>query len=411
MRRVKLLLILLFLIILLTGCFDKSELEELAYVIVIGIDKGEVNGFEVTYQIGNPQVGSSDRVSAGKEPASEIITLTVPDLVTVRDLANISVSREVTYSHLKVIITGEELARSGEAFKLFDSVLRDEAIKQEVMLIVSKEKASEFIRGNEHELETRPHKHYDFMSRRWEETGLVPDATLLRFIPRTLDDAGLFLSTYATAKKGETIYGYEDQYLAGQVKKEGGNPIQMIGSAVLKEGRMIGTLNGEATKVVMLLRPQKVRRSMLASYADPLVKGQRIAARWMKTEPTRIKMNLSTDIPKIDVVVPIKMMILAIDSGIDYVEDLERQKLLKDSIASSLERKSMEVIKKTQQEFKGDPFQWYLIARQQFWTLDEYKNYDWMKKYPRAEINVKYDIELTNFGRQFRPFNKEDIKD
>jgi len=409
MRKVKLLLLILSLT-LLTGCFDKVELEDLAYVVVIGIDKGADNGFEVTYQIGNPQVGSSDRVQA-EEPASEIITMNVPDLATVRDLANVSVSREVTYAHLKAIITGEELTRSKESLTLLDAVLRDQAIKQDVMLIVSKEKASEFIRGNKHELETRPHKHYEFMSRRWEETGLVPNSTLLKFFPRILGDAGLFLSTYATTKKSKTHYGYEDEYLAGQVKKEGGNSMQMIGAAVLKEGRMIGTLNGEEVKITLLLRPNTVRSSMLASYADPLAKDKRIAASWSKTEPTKIKMDLSTDIPKVDVVVPIKMEILSIASGIDYVEDLKKQKLLKEAIARSLEQKSMKVVKKTQQEFKGDPFQWYLIARKQFWTLAEYKKYNWMKKYPTAEVRVKYDIEFTNFGRQLKPFNKEYIKD
>ncbi|TDX48034.1 Ger(x)C family spore germination protein [Orenia marismortui] len=398
MRSVKLILVFMILI-LLTGCFNRVELEEMAYVVVIGLDKGEAGGFEVTYQIGNPQVGSSDRVQAEGEPPSEIVTLTAPDITTARDLANISVSREVTYAHLKVLVTGEKLTRSGEAFTLLDSVLRDEAIKQEVMLIVSKEKASEFIRGNKHKLETRPHKHYEFMARRWKETGLVPDATLLRFFPRTLGDAGLFLSTYATSKKGKSKYGYEDEYLAGQVKKEGGNPIQMIGSAVLKEGKMIGTLTGEETKLSLLLRPHTVRNSILASYSDPLAKEKRIAARWMKTKDTQIEMDLSTDTPKIDVIVPLKFEILSIASGIDYIENLEKQKILKDSIASSLEDKAKQLVNRTQQEFKGDPFQWYLIARKEFWTLDEYIKYNWMKSYPRAEVNIRFDIKIVNFGR------------
>ncbi|WP_018247436.1 Ger(x)C family spore germination C-terminal domain-containing protein [Orenia marismortui] len=131
----------------------------------------------------------------------------------------------------------------------------------------------------------------------------------------------------------------------------------------------------------------------------------------MKTKDTQIEMDLSTDTPKVDVIVPVKFEILSIASGIDYIENLEKQKILKDSIASSLEDKAMRLVNRTQQEFKGDPFQWYLIARKEFWTLDEYIKYNWMKSYPRAEVNIRFDIKTVNFGRQFRPFKKEEIKD
>ncbi len=41
--------------------------------------------------------------------------------------------------------------------------------------------------------------------------------------------------------------------MAGQVPKRGGNPVQLIGSAVFKEGKMIGKLTGEETRIAILL--------------------------------------------------------------------------------------------------------------------------------------------------------------
>ena len=44
-----------FLAFVLTGCWDRVELEEQAYVIVIGIDQGKGNLLSVTYQIANTE--------------------------------------------------------------------------------------------------------------------------------------------------------------------------------------------------------------------------------------------------------------------------------------------------------------------------------------------------------------------
>lgn len=43
----------------LTGCWDKTELDQKAYVIGIGLDAHEKEGkIKVTYLVANPEVGS-----------------------------------------------------------------------------------------------------------------------------------------------------------------------------------------------------------------------------------------------------------------------------------------------------------------------------------------------------------------
>ena len=45
--------------LLLAGCYDMSETDKRAYVVRIGLDKGEEEGsVKVTYLISNPEVGS-----------------------------------------------------------------------------------------------------------------------------------------------------------------------------------------------------------------------------------------------------------------------------------------------------------------------------------------------------------------
>jgi hypothetical protein len=59
-----------------------------------------------------------------------------------------------------------------------------------------------------------------------------------------------------------------------------------------------------------------------------------------------------------------------------------------------------EVIKKTQEDYKAEPFGWSLYARKEFRTLKEYMEFDWMKTYPRMDIKVDVELRFGEFGRQ-----------
>lgn len=409
----KRILLVLVLASLLTGCWDRRELEEQAFVVVIGIDEGEGrNNISVTFQIANPQVGSSDRATAQNEPASDIVTLSSPDFLTARDLINSKVTRRVTFSHAKILVVGEKLARSEHFFELMMATIRDPQIRRGMNIIVSREKAADFIRNNKPQLETRPHKFYDFMVGRWEDTGLVPISDINRFFQRTEADDGLYLSIYGTAKKHKTKKkGYEDDYLPGEIETEGGDPVQMIGSAVFKEGRMIGRMSGEETRIALNLREKTDADEMMVTFPDPLSKKHRVSLRFIMRNHSKVKVDVHRPRPLISVYLPLEVEIMSIPSAINYVDDLEKQEILKEGIRKGLEKKHRAFIKRTQEEFGADPFQWGLAVRREFWTRDEYERYHWMQQYPKAEVHLEYDVKITRFGKQMRPQSIKQIKD
>ncbi|ERJ12050.1 Ger(x)C family spore germination protein [Haloplasma contractile] len=447
MRGLKIICIILISIVL-TGCWDGDELEDQSYVVAMGIDKGlEEDNLVITLQIANPQVGSSDTAKAEKEPAQEIITFLVPDMVVIRDLANISVSRRITYDQMRTMIVSEELMKEGMFFNLLDSITRDPEFQRDVKLIISKEKANEFINNQKHLLETRPHKHYAFMAERWKDTGLSPETEIGHLLQRTEEDAGLYLAAYATVvkeeekgkqdgeqtqstqggqesetqKSGESEdqlklkegqkYGKEDDYIAGEVIKKGGNPTQMIGSAVIKEGVMIGTLTGEETRLALLMRPKSEVSNWKAVYKDPLHEKKHISARLLKAGKTDIKVNIKDGKLTIDCKVKADLKILLIRSFENYISDIKLQKKLEQSIEKQLEIKAMDLVEKTQQDLNGDIFQWHLPGRKEFLTVNEYKDFNWMEQYPNAIVNVEFDISITNFGKQLDPIDADEIRE
>ena len=61
---------------LLSGCWDRKELEDKAYVIGLGLDKSEHEGkIKVTMLIANPEVGSVQGGGGSIEKPKEIIHL------------------------------------------------------------------------------------------------------------------------------------------------------------------------------------------------------------------------------------------------------------------------------------------------------------------------------------------------
>jgi spore germination protein KC len=411
MRRI-MMAINIIIMLVFTGCWDKNELEELGYVAAIGVDLREDRRMVVTYQIQNPQVGSSVRAEAQNEKESSIITLDAADILSARETSGANISRKIDFSQANILILGEEFAKSETCFENLSELLREREIKSDISIVVCREKAAEFIRNNRPSLETRPMKFYDLMARRWKETGLAPPADLHMLTQKTERDKGLFLAIYATAKESyKKELREEDQYLPGEVPLKSTNPTQIIGSAVFKEGKMFSNLTGEETRIVLNLRPEARFSGINVTYKDPLDEKYRISARLYKVKSPQLKIDISDEKPKIDVKLELEIRITNIPSHIDYVEDLEKQKVLKRSIEEDIKEETNSLIEKTQRELKAEPFNWRPIAASKFWTYEDLKKYDWMGKYSEAEINFDVEVKLKDFGKELKPSSLERIRD
>lgn len=408
------------MIFLLTGCWDKKEVEERSYVVAIGLDlpKGvdieKEQAVDVTFQFSNPKLNVKGATSAEGTEMKDIVTLTAPDFVTARNMANSFVTREVSFSHNKVLIISEELARTEIFYQMLSTAFKDREMRRETNIIVTEGKASEFISKNKPEMMVRPHRYYQFLIDRAVETGMVPESTINRFFAITDGDADLFLAMYGSYNKNNNETGFqdEDQYIAGQVPKKGGNPLQLIGSAVFKEGKMIGTLTGEETRITRFLDNTSKLRDLFSSFQDPLDKRYKIAVRLKQTKSLKVKIISRNGPPKIEITYPLDVKVLSVPSMIDYADNLENQKKLKTALENKLKENAENLIEKTQKEFKGEPFYWSLYIRPLFSTVKEYEEWDWMNKnYPFADIHIIMDVEMVGFGKQLKEVNMEKVRD
>lgn len=405
---------LLILMVSLSGCWDQQELEKKAYVIAIGLDKAKGDRLiKITYQIANPEVGSQQQGGSAKEPPDEIISFTTNDLISARTTANVITAKQISYDLLGIIIVSEEFAENEEFIRWIYDATKGMEIRRDTKLVVSNEKANVFIKENNPKLETRPHVYFELTLKRGTETGMIPDSDLLKFFRITEADASLFLAANgSTQKSGPNEEQSEDKFSAGEFNFEGKtNRTNFAGSAVFKEGKMIGKLTGEETRLTVLLNETLQASDILATFPDPYNKKYQIATRITKKNPNKVVMDLKSGRPKINVTVPLTVDVLTNHSMVDYAGDREKRKTLEKQIAKNLKKKMEDLIKRTQEEFKGEPFGWSLTARKKFPTVPEYESFNWMKTYPDMKIVVDVAIKFSSFGRQGKLPEKQKVRD
>ena len=111
-------------------------------------------------------------------------------------------------------------------------------------------------------------------------------------------------------------------------------------------------------------------------------------------------MNLKGAKPKIMITIPLKFEIMSNPSMVNYAKSKKNRQILQEHIVNHMKTMNEDFFKKTQTELKGVPYPLSLYARKYFGTIQEFKKFNWPKSYLEADIIVKPDIEIIDYGKQ-----------
>lgn len=239
------LVILLSLLIFLGGCSGKREVEELAFIMGIGIDLGKEEGsYLVTIQMAKPPAGEMENWTISMELSSlSLLTEKITE----------SFNKEPFTGTVRVVILGEELAQRG-IIDVLDYFQRFYQYRRTIFLVAAKGSAREIM---ENKLRTnqlpslsmvdilesqKGHNtivvtrlgHYLTLLGRESQTPLIPIVQIL--------------------KPGEKGIEYSAEMGHEQLIEETG---------VFDEGKLVGTLNDIETKGYLWLDDEVSGRHLL----------------------------------------------------------------------------------------------------------------------------------------------------
>lgn len=131
--------------ILLTGCWDRTEVDALALVVGFGIDRvpGD-NPILVTAQIINPSAMKTGRSGGGSEPPFIVKTSQGQSMFdAVRNMSR-ELSRVLFFEEVEAVVFGRDFARSGVAEAL-DYMVRDRQFHANNLVLVAENTAQEVL--------------------------------------------------------------------------------------------------------------------------------------------------------------------------------------------------------------------------------------------------------------------------
>ncbi|OIK08426.1 hypothetical protein BIV60_26385 [Bacillus sp. MUM 116] len=229
-------------LILLTSCWNRKELNEMAIVVGMGIDK--IDGkFMVTAQVVNPGEIAASKGSSGNSPMVVYQEKGDTLLEAIRRITTVS-PRKLYFSHLRLLVFGEDLAKKGIG-KTLDFLSRDHEIRTDFYITVAKNTFA----GNVMKILTAMEK---IPAQQLYETLLTSEKEWAPTLPITLDELIYdILSEGTNAKltglliKGDIATGEKLENLQ-QTKPETIMKYDAIG--VFRKDKLIGWLNENESK-------------------------------------------------------------------------------------------------------------------------------------------------------------------
>ncbi|MFB4324152.1 Ger(x)C family spore germination protein [Priestia sp. BR_2] len=389
MKRILALLILHIVItLLLSGCWNRRELNELAVAVAAGVDW--VDGrYRLSVQVAIPGQITAKRSGSPQAPATLFTAEGDTIFEAARRITQIS-PRKIYFSHLRMFLMDEAMAREGIA-KVLDLLSRDHEFRPDFYLVVTKGATVEETLKIMTSMETIPaNKLYDSLQ--------ISEKVWSPSMAVTLDQ---LISDITSSGKhpvltGLVITGNRD---FGKTRKNVENidtPSQLkySGLAVFKFDKLIGWLNEKDSRGYRLIRGHV--KSSVAFI--PCRNDGKVVVETLRTD-SKIKGRFVESRPEMDIMIRLEGNIGAVEcSGLDLtqpatVRDLEVE--MEENITQSLES----VINKVQDELKVDIFGFGEAFRRSHPKAWKAMEEEWNDRYfPNLETHIHVDYKIRRTG-------------
>lgn len=264
MKRTDLLIGLLVLSLLASGCWGKREMESQAYILVLGIDQGG-KGYKIYAQVGTP----IETKGEGKE-SEPIETLTADgrDLTEAINSLFLRTTKSPDLSHLQMLIFSKELAAGGIQPAL-DFLRRNLSIRENIRVVVAGTKIEDLLKTQE-KLGNQPALAIINQFQVNTQRSVVVQTELKDLLSHLLEpDREAVLPLIGSS---------EDHFTLGE-------------SAVFQGYKMVDTLTQPETLGLLLWQDRVINGSVTIPQGDP----NKVASFRVISSKTKVKVSLKGD--------------------------------------------------------------------------------------------------------------------
>ncbi|KNY26081.1 Ger(x)C family spore germination protein [Pseudobacteroides cellulosolvens] len=391
----------------LTGCYDAKEITEWGYVYSIGMEKGITDKLRVTVQVPSMKGGDNGGGTAKSHGEIENIVIDCPSFYSGVNMINSFLSRQLNYMHTKYMVFSEELAREG-IDTYINGFIRSRQIRRQISVIVSKGSASKFLEKNILTVSSSLSKKQQNLLTRQEDTGFFSGATYGDMLNDVKTYYGQPIAILAAVNddnrfkegegKGQTTFKSSGDYYAGELMRKGASNVEFFGTAVFDGGRMVGELNGDETRALLMVRDEFNRGYFAVK--DPKKQDTTVTLDVRRQKKPQISVGFKENNPTVNLKIFLEGDIVAIQSTVDY-ENEELKPILETEFKNHIKEHLDKTIKKCQ-NLNSDVFKFGSYAAMHFLTISEWEEYNWLKRFKNVKINTEIEFRIRRTGTMLK---------
>lgn len=375
--------------ILLSGCWDKVEIDRRSLISIISVDIGEQAGKEKELKYLSPDepftgmdlkklkvtFGAPDISQLGPDKGGTAKDMYITtDAYSMQDAVNkaaLKSSRDISFSHIKLLVLSKDLTTYPEILKeIVDYLQREPSLNRNMYVVISDGKAEEYI------------KHKPRMEKNIENyiSGLIENTDRsTSILPITLNEFLILLSENGNAM------------LPRMTIEKDKNELGISGVGIIKDYKYRGDLSAIETANLEMLRGKlKGGRKTIYKNGHPIdividSAGRKIS---MDNQQGKLTFNISLDIEG-----ELKDYYVG---GEVFSRDMLQS--LQQNLNNSVKQECAQVVQITQREFGVDPIGIREYVEKYHPSLWKQIKNNWSDVYSSATINVIVNSNIRRIG-------------
>lgn len=386
-------------VVLLTGCWSKKELPDLAFVIAVGLDKTKDGRYLASFQVVNPGnvAGATQRGGgAGGVPIS-VYTSTGDTLVEASRKASKKLSRILYYAHTNLVVISEELARQG-LNGVFDAIERNNEFRTTTKLVIAHGHSAKEVLSVLTPIDKIPANQI-IKTLEFSEMALGQTiSTDVWEVIRDFTSSGKNIVLTGVVIEGNTQRGKRQTNVQSSVPDA---RISLDGLALFKKDRLVRWVNGSTERGVLWVLDRIKQTNITIPWKG---KKEAIGYRAMRGT-TRLKVELKNGHPSILVHIQTEGDISETYVPINLA-DYRLLFQLEKAIGRDIEREVRQAIETAQHE-KTDVFGFGEAVHRAHPRLWKRIKKEWDDRYfPHLPVTVKVDASIRRTGLRNTPYIK-----
>ncbi|WP_169081440.1 Ger(x)C family spore germination protein [Paenibacillus sp. PL91] len=355
-------------LLFLTGCWDRVEINDIALIEGIGIDK-EDGRWRISAQINIPKLSEGSQGTGGRDRIENIVrygeanTLAEAFVILQRRLP-----RKVFWGHTKVVIFSEKIALEGIREGV-DFLARHPQPRPRAYIFISKGNAKEILeihpaleRSTTEVLRELSKQKQGIEITLLELVGLLPQPPYNSAIPiiETLSPAEKNIDNFAYTKS--TALFHKDK-MVSELNEKVSRGVQWIRNDIRDDLFTVEPKNAEGSLIVRLLR------------SHTKLKPKYVNGQWKMTVKTKAQFDVIENGSHLKISDPKEMKVVEQQLKKDLIDRMDY------ALKVLQKEKKIDVLGFAEEYHRRYPKQWKKAAK------------DWNEIFPKVEVS--YDVKIT----------------